>query len=94
MLRGGGTENRRRRIARPDIERLNRAKPQRVPVRQRADLRQAFAICPDPQLDRCFLMTSDDLRRLLANLRSAIIGPCLPGWCRDETGRTCVSCPS
>jgi hypothetical protein len=29
MLRGG-TENRRRRIARPDIERLNRAKPQRV----------------------------------------------------------------
>ena len=30
MLRGGGTENRRRRIARPDIERLNRAKLQRV----------------------------------------------------------------
>jgi hypothetical protein len=47
--------------------------------------------CLNAQLGRSFLTTSDDLRRLLANLRSNIIAPCLPGRCRDETGRKCVS---
>ena len=43
------------------------------------------------QLVRCFLMTSDDLRRLPANLKTTIIAPCLPGRCRDERAESVLA---